>query len=701
MSRFVWPYFFTLRATELALPVANQEAMTALRTTFLAVTDGIKVVALRWATRPDLGFPRQPFQVFRRQRNTLEEKLLTTVVTASTPIPTTSLTLGILPGGDAAYLVLVAVTVTAGNSVTVQAIDLFGQPIPNEAVTLLRNGIVEFRCPGIGALSVTGAGSVGPAKAIGETVYANLPDWTQIQTVGLPLLNKEIGASYDTTPQGFWPNALTPPTFTGVVAADVRMFISAVLQLPPPATGIADFPLPAWPAPNPAAYIANIRSASNIVPMIERCLEKSVDTNPALIQALYTETVTVDGLSQVGVPVSSPPSGQSSQVNLPITGIAMLAVSTDSFASVALGYGTVDLQINPDVTNGTSPAVSIAIAPVSANVAAGKTQQLTPTVTGASKTGVIWSVNGVVGGNAALGTVTKAGLYTAPSRVPASTSVTVAATSEQDPSKSATASLTVVAGTIGVPPTGVATPTAPVAPDIIITTPITLPPSDNYGNYDYMVTAPFTFPFGLTVTLAALSTGQPPVTLPEGLSSSLQQVHAPLERDQGAPAAIQVSWQASAIPQGYGILASRAPNQSQVLNSPRPTAVGASICSLVSHRRTLILIRRQINRTRAFRTSSAPCLWLCQTSRTAIWWRARMFLACGRVGSKPALRSRRRPSPSLVCEMPNSFSQRMRARRPHKWFPPPCALILDGIGKTGRLGRFGSPDNLCPLPQPH
>src|ERR1035438_9078570 len=44
-------------------------------------------------------------------------------------------------------------------------------------------------------------------------------------------------------------------------------------------------------------------------------------------------------------------------------------------------------------------------------------------------TGVTWSVNGVVGGNAALGTVGTGGLYTAPATIPAPNVVTVKATS--------------------------------------------------------------------------------------------------------------------------------------------------------------------------------------------------------------------------------------------------------------------------------
>jgi fibronectin type 3 domain-containing protein len=55
---------------------------------------------------------------------------------------------------------------------------------------------------------------------------------------------------------------------------------------------------------------------------------------------------------------------------------------------------------------------------------------------------VNWSVSGTVGGNSSVGTITSAGLYTAPSSVP-SAAVVVMAQSSAAPSSSASASVTV------------------------------------------------------------------------------------------------------------------------------------------------------------------------------------------------------------------------------------------------------------------
>jgi hypothetical protein len=69
--------------------------------------------------------------------------------------------------------------------------------------------------------------------------------------------------------------------------------------------------------------------------------------------------------------------------------------------------------------------------------------QLTASVSGTSNTSVNWSVNGIAGGNAASGTISPAGLYTAPADLPAPANVRIAATSVADSASNASAQLTV------------------------------------------------------------------------------------------------------------------------------------------------------------------------------------------------------------------------------------------------------------------
>jgi hypothetical protein len=449
MSRFVWPYIFTLRASGL-IEAERKQIVAAVREEYFQQSDGLLPVSLRWATTADLGFPREPFTVFRRLLSSVDQQSSRLVVEKPVTV-SGEVTLTVTADGDLVYLVFVPVGISSGFGVTLEALDINNLPITGQSVTVAGTSSVEFRCPGIFAIRASGAGTVGPIEAVGENAYANFPDWQNIETVGLPFKDNEPGSAYNTLPQGF-----EPPALDGLTAAQQRTGIAALLQLPPPGTGIADFPTPAWPLPDPDKYIEWIRSSQSFVPMIERCLSDSDDSNPAKMQTLYMEDVTLAGIKQASLPGATSDPDQVTKGKLPITGVAMVAVSTDCFPAVSLGYGTTDI---PPRTQ-SSPLPS------------------------------------------------------------------------------------------------------PVYPSV-----------NNYGDWDYMVTAPFVFPFGVKEELAALSAGQPPVEAPLGLHATVRDIHAPVVRDGSAPAVIQVSWVPSTTPQGYGVLASRAPNQSEVLNSPRPTDV--------------------------------------------------------------------------------------------------------------------------------
>jgi hypothetical protein len=96
----------------------------------------------------------------------------------------------------------------------------------------------------------------------------------------------------------------------------------------------------------------------------------------------------------------------------------------------------------------TVEGVSISISPVSAVLAPAGTEQFTATIPGASNPGVNWSVDQVAGGNSAVGTITAAGLYTAPAQ-PGSHTIT--ATSVASASVSASATIAII--TIAISPT--------------------------------------------------------------------------------------------------------------------------------------------------------------------------------------------------------------------------------------------------------
>ncbi len=87
-----------------------------------------------------------------------------------------------------------------------------------------------------------------------------------------------------------------------------------------------------------------------------------------------------------------------------------------------------------------SKPVVVAVDPATASVRVGRPQQFTATVTGAENAAVVWSLDVDTMG----GTISASGVYLAPIGVPSPATTTVRATSQADPTKSGTATVTVV-----------------------------------------------------------------------------------------------------------------------------------------------------------------------------------------------------------------------------------------------------------------
>jgi hypothetical protein len=89
------------------------------------------------------------------------------------------------------------------------------------------------------------------------------------------------------------------------------------------------------------------------------------------------------------------------------------------------------------------PTIEVTVKPANGSVVLGGQATFTATVTNTTDTAVSWSVNGVPGGNAALGTITSAGAYTAPTDLPSPATVQVTATSHADSTKSGRGTLAI------------------------------------------------------------------------------------------------------------------------------------------------------------------------------------------------------------------------------------------------------------------
>ncbi len=87
----------------------------------------------------------------------------------------------------------------------------------------------------------------------------------------------------------------------------------------------------------------------------------------------------------------------------------------------------------------------------------GATMVLTATVTNTTDVAVGWTVNGIPGGNAQVGTISTGGLYTAPQILPSPATMNIQAASLADPTKTAGATIAIVSDvSVTLAPTGVA-----------------------------------------------------------------------------------------------------------------------------------------------------------------------------------------------------------------------------------------------------
>jgi uncharacterized protein (DUF1800 family) len=98
--------------------------------------------------------------------------------------------------------------------------------------------------------------------------------------------------------------------------------------------------------------------------------------------------------------------------------------------------------VNPDPGSASSKSLNalvqpgqvvILLQPTETSVRVNNTITITPTVTGSQDTALTWTVNGIAGGNAQIGTINAKGVYTAPAVVPNPNLVVVQATSVDNP----------------------------------------------------------------------------------------------------------------------------------------------------------------------------------------------------------------------------------------------------------------------------
>jgi hypothetical protein len=116
---------------------------------------------------------------------------------------------------------------------------------------------------------------------------------------------------------------------------------------------------------------------------------------------------------------------------------------------VALGLLILNAACAGAVGGGTTSSnVTVTISPASASVLLGDGVAFSATVSGNSDTAVTWTVNGVLGGNTQVGSISASGQYTAPQILPAQSNVSVTAVAQADSSATASATVTITSDVV-------------------------------------------------------------------------------------------------------------------------------------------------------------------------------------------------------------------------------------------------------------
>lgn len=144
----------------------------------------------------------------------------------------------------------------------------------------------------------------------------------------------------------------------------------------------------------------------------------------------FTATVTGSANTAVTWRVNSITGGNATVGTISNTGLytAPAAVPATPVTVTAVSQADATKQATATIT--LTPALTVAVAPNAASIQVGATQQFTATVTGNANQAVTWQVNGVTGGDPANGTISAAGLYTAPNAIPVAGYVTITAISQ-------------------------------------------------------------------------------------------------------------------------------------------------------------------------------------------------------------------------------------------------------------------------------
>jgi serine protease len=209
-------------------------------------------------------------------------------------------------------------------------------------------------------------------------------------------------------------------------------------------------------APASAGSAACLAPIAPTLPVTVTVSPSSASVQSGMTTQTFTAAVTSSANTAVSWQVNGIAGGDAGSVGtISTSGVYTPPVNLSTFPTVAvLAVSVADSTKTGFAGVTITPPVAVSVFPGTAVVlAATGTQPFTAVVTNAgSNTAVNWQVNGIAGGNAAVGTISSAGLYTAPVAIPSPATVTVTATAVADPTRSGSAAVTVAYVAVAVMP---------------------------------------------------------------------------------------------------------------------------------------------------------------------------------------------------------------------------------------------------------
>jgi uncharacterized protein (DUF1800 family) len=209
------------------------------------------------------------------------------------------------------------------------------------------------------------------------------------------------------------------------------------------------------PAAMPASNVVTIRANSQASPgtigqaSVTLLAPMTVSVSPAAPTVAlgqtqpFSATVTGNANTSVTWSVNGTTGGSATVGTINSNGLYTAPQSMPSPSTVTVrATSVVTASAFAQTTVSLVPPVTVTLSPQTVLVRLGSTQAFTPTVTGNANTAVTWTVNGIAGGSSTLGTIDASGLYTPPVAMPASTAITIKATSVAAPSASAQSMVT-------------------------------------------------------------------------------------------------------------------------------------------------------------------------------------------------------------------------------------------------------------------